>query len=73
MNVPPPLPRIDPGQLSLLPEDPVVGERWRNRNTGTIVAVESIAQRRYGWVTIRSMGERQTIRHDNFVRFFARI
>lgn len=73
MNTPPPLPRIDPGQLSLLPEDPVVGDRWRNLNTGSIVAVEGIAQRRYGWITIRVLGERQTIRYDNFVRHFARI
>lgn len=68
-----PLPRIDPGQLSLLPGDPVVGDRWRNVNTGHICAVESVAQRRYGWVTIRVLEDRQTIRLDRFLRNFARI
>ena len=52
---------------------PAVGGRYRNRNTGHVASVISVAQRRYGWVTIRVAGETQTIRLDRFERIFQRI
>jgi hypothetical protein len=51
----------------------MVGERWRNRNTGTIATVLGIECRRYGWVTIRTAGTVQPVRIATFFKFFERI
>jgi hypothetical protein len=60
-------------QLPLIDLGPIVGERWQNRHTGTIVAVHGVEQRKYGWVTIRVYGNLQTIAIakllDNFERY----
>lgn len=62
-----------PEQLAIDGLGPIVGERYRNRNTGTICAVTSVEQRRQGWVTVRMHGAPQTLRLATFLRQFARI
>lgn len=62
------------GEQLLLPGlGPVAGERYRNRTTGTIVAVLAVTQRRKAWVTIRVLGEQQTVTLASFGRTFVRI
>lgn len=73
MNAKTVLPHVDPGQLVMPGMGPCAGERYRNRNTGTICAVVGIAQRHYGWVTVRMMGQEQVLRLDRFLRTFERI
>lgn len=60
-------------QLQLAGMGPVAGERYRNRNTGTIVAVLRVDQRRIGWVTIRVNGAEQTITLASLERSFERL
>lgn len=64
------LPLLDPGQGMLPGLGPVVGDRWCSIHTNTIATVLSIAQRRYGWVTLRIRGEHQTLRIDKFLEHF---
>lgn len=66
-------PYVDSGQLLLPGVGPVVGERWRNRNTGSIAVVLGVEQRRHGWVTIRILGEQQTITLATLERVFERV
>lgn len=50
-----------------------VGDRYANRSSGTIVTVLAVEQRRYAWVTIRVLGEEQTITLDALARQFRRV
>lgn len=70
MTVPEGEPPLGPEQLSLLDAVPKSGERWRNVNTGSIAAILTSEQRRYGWVTIRIAGSVQTLTIANFLRHF---
>lgn len=63
-------PYIDENQLVLPGLGPVEGERYVNVNTGTIVAVLKVDQRKAGWVTLRVHGEQQTITVASFERTF---
>jgi hypothetical protein len=64
------LPYVHSTQLALPGLGPSVGERWRNRNTGTIVAILGVKQSRHGWVTIRHGGGEQTIKIATLQRTF---
>ena len=67
------LPFIHDTQLPLSGLGPLPGERWRNRNTGTIVSVISTEQKRHGWVTIRAHGTPATVKVARFLAVFERI
>ena len=67
------LPFVGEDQLALPGLGPMVGERWRNVHTGTIVAVVGLEQRKHGWVTIRVYGNRQTLTIARFLKVFERI
>lgn len=69
----PDLPFIRPEQLSLLPDTPLAGQRWRSKITGNIACVLQVFAARYTWVTIRIHGDEQTIRLDNFLKAFKRL
>jgi hypothetical protein len=60
-------------QLLLPGLGPVAGECYRNVITGTIVTVLAVNQRRKAWVTIRVLGEQQTLTLAGFTRAFVRI
>lgn len=66
-------PFIDPGQLTIPGLGPQAGERYRNRNTDTIVTVLGVRQGRFAWVTCRILGSEQEIRGDRFAAVFERI
>lgn len=67
------LPFIDPGQLPIEGLGPMPGDRYRNRNTGTICAVLALEHRRTDWVTVRIMGETQVLTLARFTAVFERI
>lgn len=67
------LPFVHETQLAIPGLGPVVGERWRNRNTGKIAAVANVSQRRYGWVDIRINDGVQTLTVAGFQQYFERI
>jgi hypothetical protein len=60
-------------QLALDGLGPIVGDRWRNRASGQVVAVIGTERRRQGWVTVRISGRPQTLRTATFERTFERI
>lgn len=73
MSTPDDRPVIHPGQEHLPGMGPAAGERYRNRNTGSIVTVLANTQRRYGWVTIRVAGTVQDVTVASFERHFERM
>lgn len=67
------LPFVHGTQLTFPGLGPAVGDRYRNRNTGTICAVLGIEQRRGAWVTVRILGETQALTLATFEKQFERI
>lgn len=67
------MPRTNPQQLAIPTLAPTVGERWRNRNTGTICTILALQQRHYNWLTVRIDGREQIIAVANFLQHFDRI
>lgn len=70
MSTPAPPPYIDPGQMILPGLGPIAGERYRNKNTGSIVTVLGIRQGRYQWVRIRTPAGEGEITAARFQEFF---
>lgn len=73
MSTPEPMVQIHPGQGMLPTMGPTVGDRYKSNASSTICTVVGLAQRRYGWVTVRIRGENQELRIDNFLAHFTRI
>lgn len=67
------LPFVHGTQLVFDRFGPKAGDRYRNRNTGTICAVLGIEQHRSAWVTVRIFGETQTLTLATFEKQFERI
>lgn len=67
------LPFVHAEQLLLPGMGPLAGERYRHRTTGNIVTVLAVTPRKCSWVTLRVMGEQQTITLAQFQRTFVRI
>lgn len=63
-------PEIGAEQWILPGLGPALGSRWRNRNTRSIVTVLAVDQRRFGWVTIRTLAGPATITLARFERAF---